>query len=65
MDSGFRGTIKVRIWNTSSEDYAFEKGDKLVQMVLVPTLLAVPVLQNDLEVSESGRDDSGLGSTGR
>lgn len=65
IDSGFRGTIKVRMWNTSNEDYAFEKGDKLVQMVLVPTLLEIPELQNDLEASESGRDASGFGSTGR
>lgn len=65
IDSGFRGTIKIRMWNTWQEDYTFEKGDKLVQMVLVPTLLEIPELQNDLEASESGRDASGFGSTGR
>lgn len=65
LDSGFRGTIKVRMWNTSHEDYVFEKGDKLVQMVLIPTLLDVPVLVDHLEESESGRDASGFGSTGR
>lgn len=65
VDSGFRGTIKVRMWNTSHEDYTFEKGDKLVQMVLIPTLLDIPELSADLEMSESGRDDSGFGSTGR
>ncbi len=65
VDSGFRGTIKVRMWNTSDEDYTFEKGDKLVQMVLIPTLLDIPELSADLEMSESGRDDSGFGSTGR
>ncbi len=65
IDSGFRSTVKVRMWNTSHEDYVFKKGDKLVQMVLIPTLLAVPELVDHLGESESGRNASGFGSTGR
>ena len=65
VDSGFRGTIKVRMWNTSSEDYEFEKGDKLVQMVLIPVLLADLVKADKLDAAVSGRNESGWGSTGR
>ena len=65
IDSGFRGTIKVRMWNTSSKDYKFEKGDKLVQMVLIPVLLADLVKTDKLDDAASGRNESGWGSTGR
>lgn len=65
IDSGFRGTIKIRMWNTSNEDYEFHRGDKLVQMVLVPVLLADLVATNMLDDSYFGRNTSGWGSTGR
>lgn len=65
IDSGFRGSIKVRMENHEDTDYKFDQGDKVVQMVLIPCLLedceVVPVL-ND---SVSGRGTSGWGSTGR
>lgn len=65
VDSGFRGSIKVRMWNTTSEPYEFYKGDKLVQMVLIPTLCADIEDSEYLDPSASGRDNSGWGSTGR
>ncbi len=65
IDSSFRGTIKVRMWNTADEDYRFEKGDKLVQLVIIPVLLTDLVKVDRLDNSESGRDTAGFGSTGR
>lgn len=65
VDSGFRGTVKVRMINHSHEAYRFEKGDKVVQMVIQPVLLAVIEEVEELDPSESGRDASGWGSTGR
>ena len=66
IDAGFRGTIKVRMWNTWQEDYTFEKGDKLVQMVLIPTLLLEPLESvGKLGASQFGRDENGYGSSGR
>ena len=65
VDSGFRGTIKVRMWNTSCEDYKFEKGDKLVQMVLIPVLLADLEETTKLDEAIGGRNESGWGSTGK
>lgn len=66
IDSGFRGSIKVRMWNTWQEDYTFEKGDKLVQMVLIPTPLLEPLESvGKLGASQSGRDENGYGSSGR
>lgn len=65
IDSGFRGNIKVRMMNLSDKPYTFRKGDKVVQMVLIPVLLADIESVETLDVSESGRETSGYGSTGR
>ncbi len=65
IDSSYRGTIVVRMWNTWHEDYHFRKGDKLVQMVLIPTLLEEPEEVELLGESLSGREKNGFGSTGR
>ena len=65
VDSGFRGTIKVRLYNFGDEFYEFDVGDKITQLVLVPVLLADLEKVDELDASESGRDMSGWGSTGR
>lgn len=65
VDSGFRGTIKVRMINNGDEPYTFEIGDKVVQMVLIPCGLFDIEPKEELDVSDSGRNESGWGSTGR
>lgn len=65
VDSGFRGTIKVRMVNNGKESYTFEKGDKVVQMVLIPCGLFDIEEVDELDESASGRNKSGWGSTGR
>ena len=65
VDAGFRGTIKVRMWNTSDEDYVFEQGDKLVQMVPMPVVLSDLEQVDELDEAYFGRNASGWGSTGR
>lgn len=65
IDAGFRGTIKVRMWNTSSEDYTFEEGDKLVQMVPMKVDLDDLEESSVLDEAHFGRGESGWGSTGR
>lgn len=65
IDSGFRGSIKVRMENHGDEDYHFNQGDKVVQMVIMPCLLDTCTIVPYLDPSESGRDASGWGSTGR
>lgn len=65
VDSGFRGTIKVRMINNGDEPYTFEIGDKVVQMVLIPCGLFDIEPKEELDLSDSGRNESGWGSTGR
>lgn len=63
IDSGFRGTIVVRLYNQSDEDYEFKKGEKACQIVILPCLLCDFKQVDELDPAERG--DSGYGSTGR
>ena len=65
VDSGFSGSIRVKLYNQSDEDYMFSRGDKITQLVLL--YIAKP--ENGFEVvdhfEETERGDNGFGSTGR
>ena len=65
IDSGFRGSMMDRMQNDGDEPYTFKRGDKLVEMVLQPVLLADIEKVEELDPSASGRDESRLGSTGK
>ena len=65
VDSGFSGSIRVKLYNHSEDDYMFSRGDKITQLVLL--YIAKP--ENGFEVvdnfEETERGDNGFGSTGR
>lgn len=63
IDSGYTGSIKVKLFNTSPNDYKFNAGDKIAQLVIVPCLLPELELVDHLE--ETDRGDGGFGSTGK
>ena len=63
IDSGYTGSIKVKLFNTSPKDYKFKAGEKIAQLVIVPCLLPELELVDHLE--ETDRGDGGFGSTGR
>ena len=63
IDSGYTGSIKVKLFNTSPKDYKFKAGEKIAQLVIVPCLLPELELVDKLE--ETDRGDGGFGSTGR
>lgn len=65
IDSGFRGPIKVRMINNTDKAYNFKKGDKVCQMVLIPTLLADIEPVDELDEATSGRNNDGWGSSGK
>lgn len=63
IDSGYTGSVKVKLYNLSSEPYEFKRGDKIAQLVITPC-----VLDDCKEVdafAETERGDNGFGSTGR
>lgn len=64
IDAGYTGSIVVKLYNNSAEDYTVNAGDKISQLVILPVVIACPdKVITALEETERG--DSGLGSTGR
>lgn len=63
VDSGYTGSVKVRIINLGHEPYQFHKGDKIAQMVIIPFVAAELVEVDALNDTERG--NGGFGSTGR
>lgn len=63
IDSGYTGSIRVKLYNHGEESYMIEVGDKISQLVILPIETPEIELVNDLEDTERG--DNGFGSTGR
>lgn len=63
IDADYRGEIKGIFKNTSDVAYTIQKGDRLLQGILVP-VGALNLLEVD-ELSETERGSGGIGSTGK
>ena len=64
LDCGYTGSIRVKLYNHSSEAYTVAAGDKISQLVIMP------IIAPELELvkafgAETERGDNGFGSTGR
>lgn len=62
IDPGYRGEVKVYLYNTSSEPFTVNVGDRIAQMIFVSYHQVE--LEEVEELSESERGDSGFGQTG-
>lgn len=63
IDSSFRGSIGVVVYNHGSDGIKIEAGQKITQMVLIPII--TPIVEIVDELSETERGDGGFGSTGK
>ena len=63
IDADYRGEIKAILHNTSDDAYLIQKGDRLVQGILVP-VGALKLLEVN-ELTETARGTGGIGSTGK
>lgn len=63
IDSGYTGSIRVKLYNHGSESYMIEVGDKISQLVILPII--TPELELVEELEETDRGNNGFGSTGR
>ena len=63
IDVGYTGSICVKLYNNSDEDYTVNAGDKISQLVIMPVL--TPKLELVTELSETERGSGGFGSTGK
>ena len=63
IDSGYTGSIRVKLYNHGLDDYQVHKGDKVSQLVVIPVMIPRLELVGDLGDSERG--SNGFGSTGK
>ncbi|MEE8806883.1 MAG: dUTP diphosphatase [Lactimicrobium sp.] len=63
VDSGYTGSIIVKLENHTMAPYKFERGDKIAQIIILPCLLDELHQVPDLDATDRG--DAGFGSTGR
>ncbi len=62
-DAGYRGEYNTLLVNLGTEPYAFEKGDKVSQLVIMPIVIAE--LEETDTLSDSSRGEGMFGSTGK
>ena len=63
LDSGFRGSLKIKLYNYSKYDYQFKAGEKISQLVILP----IPAVELEVveELDDTERSDHGFGSSGK
>lgn len=64
IDCGFKGSMRVKLYNHSSEAYTVAAGDKISQLVIMPIIAPELELVKDFG-AETERGNNGFGSTGR
>lgn len=63
IDSGYTGSIVVKLYNHSNHSVSIEKGQKIAQLVLLPII--TPELELVEELEDTERGTGGFGSTGK
>ena len=63
VDSDYRGELMVILLNTSNEDFAVKKGDRIAQAIIKEILQADFAVVDELDSTERGT--GGFGSTGK
>lgn len=62
IDSGYRGELQAFMLG-SNEDFGYKKGDRVLQLVIVP-IPTLEVIEVD-ELSDTDRGQGGFGSSGK
>ena len=62
VDAPYRGELIVCMYNLNDTPFVFEKGQKVAQLVVLPTLY--PEFEEVKELSGTSRGTGGFGSTG-
>ena len=64
IDSGYTGSIAVKLYNNRNLPYAVYPGDKISQLVIMPIITPELELVEDFD-TKTERGENGFGSTGR
>jgi dUTP pyrophosphatase len=63
VDSGYRGVVKVCLYNSSDEDFEINRHDRIAQIIFQEVS---PFLIEEVEeTGDSSRKEDGFGSTGK
>jgi len=62
IDPGYRGEIRVVMFNLGRAEYTIEKGDRIAQLIVAPY---EAIQWQEGELGESARGAGGFGSSGR
>ena len=62
VDAPYRGELIVCMYNLNDTEFVFEAGQKVAQLVVLPTLY--PAFEEAQELSQTTRGGGGFGSTG-
>ena len=62
VDAPYRGELLVCMYNLNDSEFIFEAGQKVAQLVVLPTLY--PSFEEAAELSDTTRGTGGFGSTG-
>lgn len=63
IDTGYTGSIKVKLYNLGDYGKHFNAGDKIVQLIINSCI--IPDIEYVDKFEETERGDNGFGSTGR
>ncbi len=63
VDAPYRGELIVCMYNLNDTEFVFEAGQKIAQLVVLPTLY--PSFEEVTELSDTTRGEGGFGSTGK
>ena len=63
VDSGYTGSIRVKLFNHGNLPVPIERGMKIAQLVILP--IVTPTLVQVYEMKETERGNNGFGSTGK
>lgn len=63
VDEDFRGSVVVKLYNLGEENYHFDRGDKIAQMIIEKC--CQPEMEVTTELTDTERGASGFGSTGK
>lgn len=63
LDEGYTGSIVVKLYNLGPEEYIFQRGDKIIQLLIQK--VEKPEIELVTELGETERGNGRCGSTGR
>lgn len=63
IDTGYTGSIRVKLYNHSDSPVKIERGQKISQLVILPIIRPKPIQVHSLKKTKRG--NGGFGSTGK